>query len=202
MLIKIERPEFLTSLSKAIGKGAGDWTWKSIVPVWGIVFLIIGIAVACTMPADFWSSDHRVGTLLVYVGIIVLNALVVSVAWPTSVKMCEVLSAPGFGAYAASEGLMDGYLVFIRLVHGVQLFAVFASTLAVFILTLDYSDIIYDRVLLAVMIFSTAYAFKMFSHLVCAMQDILWQKGIFDAADKQNSKFGQAGYGALHGLGA
>jgi hypothetical protein len=201
MFIKIERPEFLTSLSKAIGKSAGDWTWHSIVPVWGIIFLAIGIAVSYNMPGDFWSADHRVGTLLVYVGIFVLNGLIVSVAWPTSVKMYEALSTPGFGAYAASEGLLDGYIVFIRLVHSVQLFAVFASALGIFVLALDSSSIIYDRAFLAVMIFSTAYAFKMVSHIVCAMQDILWQKGIFDAADRQNNKLGQAEYGALHGLG-
>jgi hypothetical protein len=202
MFIKIERPEFLASLSKAIGKSAGEWTWYSIVPVWGIIFLFIGIAASCNMPVDFWSADHRVSAILVYVGIFVLNGLVVSVAWPTSVKMYEVLSAPGFGAYAASEGLMDGYVVFIRLVHSVLLFSIFASALGIFVLLLDAADLFYDRAVLAVMIFSTAYAFKMVSHIVCVMQDILWQKGIFDdAADKQSSKLGQAAYGALHGLG-
>ena len=140
--------------------------------------------------------------MLAYVGIFVLNGLVASAAWSTSVKMYEVLSAPGFGAYAASEGLMDGYVVVIRLAHCVQLFSVFASALGIFVLALDASDLFYDRAVLAVMIFSTAYAFKMVSHIVCIMQDILWQKGIFDdAADKQGNKIGQAARGTLHSLG-
>jgi len=201
MLIKIERPGFLTSLSKAIGKSAGDWTWYSLLPTWSAFFLLIGIGAAYIMPADFWAQDHRGNALLVYAGMIALNGLLISVAWPTSIKMYEVLSTPGFFSYASSEGLMDGYVVYIQLVHGVLLFAMFTSVLGLFALVMNLPYIICDQAALAVMIFSTAYAFKMVSHAVHVMQDILWQKAILDdVPDRQNNKLVPSEKGTLHGL--
>jgi len=180
MLVRIEKPNFLTALPKAIGKTAGEWHWHSILPVWGLICATIGAGVAYNMPLDFWSKDRQGVAALIYIAIFLLDGFLVSLCWSTFTKMYEAMSAPGFFSYLVDEELMPGYIVYIQMVHSIQLFSIFTSSVGIVILLLVPPNVIYDQIALAIMVMSTAYGLKTVSHLTHVMQDVLWQKAIVD----------------------
>ena len=185
MFVQIEKPKFLPSLSKAIGKNSGDWNWRSVLPIWGTICLLIGVGVSYNMPVEFWSKERQVSAVLVYIGIFILNGLFVSLCWNIFTKMYEAISAPKFFSYLVAEELMYCYVVYIQLVHSLQLFAVFTSALGIVILLLEPPRVIYDQIAFGAMIFITACALKTVSHITHVMQDILWQKAIIDDATEK-----------------
>jgi hypothetical protein len=186
MIVKIEKPKFLASLSKAIGKSAGDWHWYSMMPVWALICLSIGVGVSYNMPHDFWSRERQSTAVLLYIGVFILDGFLISHCWATFTRMYEAITSPGFFSYLTGEELMPGYVVYIQLVHSVQLFAIFTSAVGLLLLLLS-PPLIFNQVALAVTLFAAAYGLKTVSYLTHVMQDILWQKAIVeDFSDNQH----------------
>ena len=188
MIVKMEKPDFLTALPKAIGKTAGDWRWHSVLPIWGLICFAIGTGIAYDMPIDFWAKDRQSVAALIYIGILLLDGFLLSLCWGTFTKMYETMGAPGFFSYLIGEELMPGYIVYIQMVHSIQLFSIFTSAVGIVMLLLGPPNVVYDQAAFALMLMTTAYALKTVSHLTHVMQDVLWQKAILDEfPDKQSS---------------
>src|SRR5579884_21336 len=180
MIVKLEMPGFLTALPKAIGKSAGDWHWRSLLPVWPVLCLCTGIGAAWSLPADFWSPEHHDLAALVYLVLVLTNGMLLTTGWACLTRMYEAISAPGFFSYLVSEELMPGYIVYIHFVRWMQLLALGVSALAVAVLLSDPPYLIYDQIAFAVSIAASAYALRTVSHLGHVVQDVLWQKAIVD----------------------
>lgn len=180
MIVKMEMPGFLSALPKAIGKSAGDWHWRALLPVWPSICLALGAGAVWNLPAGFWSPDHQDVAVLVYVVLVLTNSVLLAAGWTALTKMYEAISAPGFFSYLISEELMPGYIVYIQFVRSVQIMALLVSALAVAVLLSDPSYLIYNRIAFAASVAASAYTLRTVSHLGHVLQDILWQKAIVD----------------------
>jgi len=180
MIVKLEVPGFLTALPKAIGKSAGDWRWRALLPVWPMICLSLGAAAVWNLPLSFWSPDHQDLAASVDLVLVLTNSMLLATGWTGLARMYEAISAPGFFSYLVSEELMPGYLVYIHFVRWVQILALVVSALGVAILLSNPALAIYDEIAFAATVATSAYALRTVSHLGYVVQDILWQKAIID----------------------
>lgn len=180
MIVKLEMPGFLAALPKAIGKSAGDWHWRSLLPVWPLICLALGVGGAWNLPASFWSPDQQNLAALVYLVLVLTNGMLLTTGWMGLTRMYEAISAPGFFSYLVSEELMPGYIVYIQFVRCIQILALAISAVAVAILLSNPSHLIYNEIAFAVTVAMSAYALRTVSHLGHVVQDVLWQKAIVD----------------------
>jgi len=175
MIVKLEMPGFLAALPKAIGKSAGDWHWRALLPVWPLVCLSLRAGAVWILPAAFWTPDHQDLAALVYLVIVLTNGMLLATGWTGLTKMYEAISTPGFFSYLVSEELMPGYFV-----RWVQILPLVISALSLATLLSNPALVTYDQIAFAATVATSAYALRTVSHLGHVVQDVLWQKAIVD----------------------
>ncbi len=185
MTEKLERPKFLSSFFAALSEKADDKKiWRMFVAP--VFTASIGGTVAYYILADFW-SDHNWGiATAVYTGILTLNGLILALSWSAFSRIYESISAPKFCSFLRRNKLLNKYIVTVSFIHGLQLFSIIATATGLVVLLINVEHLIIDRVLFGVMVFSSIYAIQRAASAVSIMNDLLWQKSIFD--EHQESK--------------
>jgi hypothetical protein len=179
MTEKLERPQFLPSFFSAMAERAESKTiWRMfVVPV---IAAAVSAGSAYYVPAVFWSDGKWDVAATVYTGILTLNGLILALSWSAFSRIYESISAPKFCSFLRRNGLLNKYIVTISFIHGLQLLAVIASGVGLVILLISIPYLIVDRILFGMMMFSSVYAIQQAASAVAIMNDLLWQKSIFD----------------------
>lgn len=180
MIVKLEMPGFLAALPKAIAKSSGDRHWRALLPVWPSICLVLGFGAVWNLPAEFWSPDRLDLAALVYLALVLTNAMLLTAGWTGLTKMYEAISTPGFFSYLVAEELMPGYIVYIQFVRCVQTSALLVSALGVAILLSSPAHTLYDQIAFAAAVATSSYALRTVSRLGHVVQDVLWQRAIVD----------------------
>ena len=174
-----ERPKFLPSFFTAMAERAESGTvWRIfVVPV---ISGAIGTTVAYFIPVKFWSDDNWEISTTVYTGLLTLNGLILVLSWNAFSRIYESISAPKFCAFLRRNKLLNKYIVTISFIHGLQLLAIIASGIELISVLINVQYVLIDRGLFGFMVFSSIYAIKEAASAVAIMNDLLWQKSIFD----------------------
>lgn len=179
MTESLERPKFLPSYFAALSERAqGGTLWRMfIVPALAIS---ASVGVAYLIPTTFWLNVNLEVSTTVYTGILTVNGLILALSWSAFSRIYESISAPKFCAFLRNNNLLNKYIITVSSIHGLQLLAVIASAIGLVSVLIDIAYIIVDQILFGIMIFFSIYAVQQAVSAVAIMNDLLWQKAIFD----------------------
>lgn len=180
MTKKNSRPKFLTSFFAALSDNA-ERGWRSLVPIWMIICGAIGWLSVCYIPASFWGGAHEDGVVALYIGILVLDGLILALSWSAFSRIFESISDGEFGAYLMKHDLLGGYIFYVEFLNVAQIASLIATSVAIFSFITEALSVAWDRGLCAVMVAVSAYAIRAACAAITVMNDLLWQKGMFDA---------------------
>jgi hypothetical protein len=179
MTEELERPKFLPSFFSAMAERAENKTiWRMLLAP--IIAAAISAGVSYYMPAAFWLDDNSGVAATVYTGILTLNGLILALSWSAFSRIYESISAPKFCSFLRRNNLLNKYVVTISFIHGLQLLSIVASASGLIALLVEIPYLIVDRILFGVMGFASIYAIQQAASAVAIMNDLLWQKSIFD----------------------
>jgi len=179
MTKKFERPDFLPSFLSALAEMAQQKKLWHIV-VTPIVAGALGAGAAYLMPASFWSDDNLGVSATVYTGLLTLNGLILALSLSAFSRIYESISAQMFCAFLRRAQLLNKYIVTMSSVQFLQLFAVIMSATGLIVTLIELKYEIIDRIIFGLMIFASIYAIQKASSAISIMNDLLWQKSIFD----------------------
>ena len=180
-----ERPKFLPSFFSALAERAEKKTlWRLIAAL--LITAGIGLAVALLMPDKFWIRRGGSIAATVFSVVLTLNGIIMALSWNAFSRIYESISAPAFGAFLRRHNLLNKYVVTVSYIHRWQLLAITVTAFALFFLFLEPGDF-WNRVFLGAVVFVSVNAIHQASSAVEIMNDLLWQRAIFDEYQK-NSK--------------
>ncbi len=183
MTDSLERPKYLTSFFAAMSERSDNGSlWRMFI--WPVLCGGAGGCVAYFVPASFWSDSKWDVAATVYTGVLTLNGLILALSWSAFSRIYESISAPKFCSFLRRHGLLNKYIVTVSSIHGLQLVSILFSGAGLVVLLLDVPYLIVDRVILAFVIAFSVYAIQQASAAVGIMNDLLWQKSIFDESSE------------------
>lgn len=175
----IERPKFLRSFFEALADRADHKTLLRGFAVPASV-AIIAAAAAYALPSAFWADENWSVATTVYTGLLTFNGLILALSWSAFSKIYEIVSAPKFASFLRRNKLLGKYIVTVTFIHGLQLLAVVASAVGLFVVLVDVIWPWLDRAILGVMLFFSIYAIQQAAASVTIMHDLVWYKAAFD----------------------
>ena len=179
MTESLERPKFLTSFFTAMAERAESKTlWRVFVAP--VVLGSVGAAAAYYMPVVLWTEEYWAIASTVYVGVLTLNGLILALSWNAFSRIYESISAGKFCSFLRRNNLLSKYVVTISSINACQIFAVVVSGSGLIVLLINIPYIIVDQILFGVIVFASLYSIYQASCAVGIMNDLLWQKSIFD----------------------
>jgi hypothetical protein len=179
MLPKPESHPFLKAWLRYLSDGLDDG-WYNIVPLWPILFLLIGGVVGFFMPDDFWTW-RRDNATVVYAAILTMNGIVLALSWSAFAKIYESIGAPKFSTFLEEHGALETFLFFVSYAHGSQIAALSISAIALIAAQFDEIGVRWQRFALAATIGFGIYAIKQAAGSVTVMHDLIRYRAIFDA---------------------
>ena len=176
----LERPKFLPSYIKAIGQSAEKRGWLAVIP-WGLLVCAgVGVACAYVVPISFWDDVRLDVSTAVYLGLLMLNGLILALSWGAFSRIYESIGAAKFASYLMEKELLNDHIVYNDAVHIAQILAIVSSAAALVVLLVDLPRVIFDQIAFGIMICLSANAIKAAANAVTVMHDLIWQKAIFD----------------------
>src|ERR1700685_2046801 len=111
MANNLQRPKFLPSLFKTIGTTLEARGALRSAPWWLLACCATGGLTSYLIPRDFY--DRLEISVVVYVGILTLNALILALSWSAFARIHELLTGDRFSSYLLEAGLLNDYIVYI-----------------------------------------------------------------------------------------
>ena len=176
----LERPKFLSSYIKAVGQSADKRGWRAVIP-WGLLVSAgVGVACAYVVPISFWDDSRLDVSTAVYLGVLMLDGLILALSWGAFSRIYESISTTKFASYLMEKELLNGYIVYNDAIHIAQILAIVSSAAALVVLLIDLPKVIFDQIAFGIMICLSANAIKAATSAVTVMHNLIWQKAIFD----------------------
>lgn len=179
MTENLERPKFLPSFFAALSERAEKRTILRGLIAPGIM-VAISAGVSYFVPDKFWADAKWDVATAVYTGVLTLNGLILALSWSAFSRIYESISATKFCSFLRKNDLLNKYIVSISFIHGLQLLAVVLSAVGLVSVLIDVKYLILDRLFFSAMLFGSIYAIYQAASAVSIMNDLLWQKSIFD----------------------
>lgn len=175
------RPKFLKSLLDSWQLSLSQGRESDLIPYWILASVGVGSAIAYYLPATFWDGTQRDTAVSVLSGILTFNGIVLALCWSAFGKVYEIIGATAFCAHLRKHNLLSHYLVFVGYCHAAQVLAISFTAFALFAMWLPLETWLVKCVL-AASVAATAYAVRQGVATSSVMQDLIWSKAEFDAA--------------------
>lgn len=183
----MNRPPFLTSLLEALQLKHEGSGWRALIPYWLLISAGLGGWLAWSLPSTFWDGSKPDLPIAIMAGVVSFDGLVLALSWSSFGKIFEIVGAGDFSAFLRRHKLLSHYLVTVDYVHGAQIIAIMASGFALFAPVLELLPWAM-KLAFAVSIGTTIYAARVGVAASAIMQDLIWQRGVFDSGKPiQNS---------------
>lgn len=175
------RPKFLKSLLDSWQLSLSQGRESDLIPYWILASVGVGSAIAYYLPATFWDGTQRDTAVSVLSGILTFNGIVLALCWSAFGKVYEIIGATAFCAHLRKHNLLSHYLVFVGYCHAAQVLAISFTAFALFAMWLPL-ETWFVKCVLAASVAATAYAVRQGVATSSVMQDLIWSKAEFDAA--------------------
>jgi hypothetical protein len=161
-----------------------------MVPMWLILSLCAGAAVAYFVPATFYAREKLEVPVAVYAAIFTMNGLILALSWGAFGRIYEIISSSGFTSYLLENKLLNGYIFYVSFVHITQIAAIVITFGAMIVLLCLAPSALENQISFGLMCAASIYSVKTAVNAVRVMQDLVWQKAVFDrgASSQQDSK--------------
>ncbi len=180
------RPPFLQSLLEAWQLSLAEGGWRALLPTHILACAAAGGAVAYYMPASFWATANQSTALTALGAILTFNGLILALCWSAFSKIYEIIGSGSFCAFLRAKKLLSQYFVAVEYTHLTQIAAILTAMLAIATDLLPFTTLS-ARIALGVSISCTLYAVKQSYSASTTMHDLIWQKGTFETAPRQQS---------------
>ena len=136
----------------------------------------------------FWDKSHEDGVIALYVGILVLNGLILALSWSAFSRIFESISDGEFCSYLMEGNLLNGYIFYVEYLNLTQIISLICTSVAILSFITSILSENADRVFFGIMITVSAYSIRTGYSAITVMNDLIWQKGIFDSHTKETRK--------------
>jgi len=177
------RPKFLGSFFRAVGDAIDRRGLRAIFPIWLVLGLVIGAAVAWYMPSIFWADERWGVATTVYTGLLAFDGLLLALGWGAFSKIYEILSTGWFAAFLRRNNLLSDHLLYVQIVHATLVVSALSSGCG--LLTIFFSLPIWaDKIILAGAVGLSLYALIKALSAMSMMNDLIWELAHSDRDEK------------------
>jgi len=176
------RPTFLKSLLDSWQLSLSLGRERDLIPFWILGALALGGALVHFMPLTFWAPDQRPTIVSILSAMMTFNGIILALCWSAFGKVYEIIGAGTFAAHLRKHNMLNHYLVFVGYCHLAQVLAISMTAFSIFALWLPLQGW-FVKTIFAGAIASTAYALRQGVATSTVMQDLIWQKSLFDSSE-------------------
>lgn len=179
----LQRPGFWPSFFGALAERSAHGSFAG-----GIIFyavaIAIGAAIAYALPGAFWADADRGPSSTALAGVLTFNGILLALGWSAFSRIYDIISSPRFSMFLKKHNLLNKYLITLSLIQSFQIFAVVMSAIALIAVFFENSFEIINRIIFGAMITCSIIALRQASSAVRVMNDLIWQKCVFDENDR------------------
>lgn len=175
------RPTFLKSLLDSWQLSLSLGRERDLFPIWILAAIGLGWSLVHFVPSSFWGEEQRSNVVSILSAMVTFNGIILALCWSAFGKVYEIIGATAFAAHLRKHNLLNHYLVFVGYCHFAQVAAISLTGFAIFTLWLPFEGWFVKSVF-AGAIAATAYAVRQGVATSTVMQDLIWQKSLFDSS--------------------
>lgn len=185
-MVEMTRPTFLKSLLDSWQLSISLGRERDLIPFWILAAFALGWAVVYFIPSSFWAAKERSNVVSILSATMTFNGIILALCWSAFGKVYEIIGASGFAAHLRKHNLLNHYLVFVGYCHIAQVVAISMTAFALFALWLPFASW-FVKLIFGGAVAATAYALRQGVATSTLMQDLIWQKSIFDNGEGKAS---------------
>lgn len=179
-----KRPSFFEAFAEDVLDELRAVGVRAIVPWYAIILAMAAGGLSYFVPVEFWrdswENGHRDVSTAVYSAFVMFNGLLLALSWSAFSKIHEIIGSHNFCFWLSNKKMLHKYIYLIDFVHVWQILALIVSGAALLSLLYNGMPVTAHRTIMALMLWSTAYAVRWAIGAVQVMHDVVWYRAAFE----------------------